>query len=757
MSSAVRPGAMQPYLGAELRPGLDEIARPGRVVYRGEVLRLHPASLADGSWIRATVSTDDDLEIVCVGRELPEVKPGCMVRLAGYWDEHPEHGPFFAVTECLAAELPERPEGVVRYLAATIRGCGEERARRIVDALGVSAIDVLLHDPESVRRVYTGRVGANLVAALAEWAPQASADRAATRITMRLLAAGVTYKMARRIVSYFRTTEAAEIAALRDPYRLLDLPEIGWKRADAIARKLGVHEDDPGRLHAAVAHALGEAMRQGHSCLPPQDLVHRATQVVGHALAAQVPEALTAALEDSLVEEGGVVYRQEVLLLEWRVAAVIARLVARDCRLHAEERTAVDAVLATTQLTGEQRDAVLLALESGCSVLTGRPGAGKTTTTAAYLRCCEALGWSVDVAAPTGKAASRAKAVTGVNAQTIHRLLATAPGQLRPEPLDSDVLLLDEASMCSLEIVAWLLANVDPARTRVLLCGDADQLPSVEHGAVLRDVLASELVPAARLTRIWRQQIGSRIVAVAHALLDGQQIDLDAGGDFVFREIAEGATAPTDDARALLLVTIGDLAAQGVDVRRDLQVLSPKRAGPVGVTSLNVLLQDVLNRDGEVGPPIGGGACARVGDRVIQQRNDYKVGEAGIFNGEQGVVIAVDRKAESVTVRLETDSTVTLSGVQRYNLHLAWAVTVHRSQGSEYPYVILLYDHRAHAGMLDIGLLYTAVTRAKRGVVLIGSRKAVDLTQRRERHIPRYSGLAEQIRLAIPTDPRSQS
>ena len=746
-----------------------------RVMVSGEVVRLHHASLTDGSWVRATIETGPASEVVAVGATLLPIRVGCTVRLSGVRREHPEHGSHLHIVECHDTALPTTADGVARYLAAAgIHGCGVTYAKRIVSVLGSNCLQRLQLDPSLVEGVFPGRRGRQLALAFATWAHSGHGNTAVRDLMAQLLSHGISPTLARRVLDFFRTPQVAEIILRRRPYRLLDVPDIGWKRADDIARRLGVRTNDPDRLSAAITAALDDALREGHSALNRDALRSRTGALVGPAvLASELDAAIDEADEiGALVADQGRYYRPDVLVNEWRVARAIARLVTMSRPLTNDERSIVEPIIAgrvnvgtpeeRDALSPVQREAVWLALESGVAVLSGRPGSGKTTTTATYLACCQALGRDARVAAPTGKAAARAKEVTRLEAETIHRLIGVPANEKAPQPVRARVLVVDETSMCSLDTVAWLLDNVDPARTSVLFCGDADQLPSVEHGAVLRDMVTCGRIPTAQLTEVHRQAAGSRIITNAHALLDGRPMVLaDDVSDFRFVDVADDAargrlgteawTTEQKAAQSVLCAQVRALiAAEGAVAVSGLQVLAPMRKGALGVVALNALLQEELNPNGALGPAIGGNATVRVGDRVIQVRNDYGVCDAGLMNGEQGVVLHADADRRSVVVGFGPNRRLTLSGVQLLNLRLAWAITVHRSQGSEWPRVMLLY-HDAHTLMLNTRLLYTAITRAKRHFTLVGTRSAIITTERRRGDglLERTTGLGDQLAAAM--------
>ncbi len=403
--------------------------------------------------------------------------------------------------------------------------------------------------------------------------------------------------------------------------------------------------------------------------------------------------------------------------------------------------------MATDRCSPEQQDAVWVALRHGVSVLTGRPGAGKTTTIKTLVACAQALGWRVQIVAPTGKAASRASAVAGVPASTVHRLLAHGPMDA-PTPLAVDLLIVDEASMCDLEVATWLMRAVSTeCGTRVVWCGDADQLPSVGCGQVLADMIASGVIPTTQLTTVFRQAASSPIIQNAHRLLDGDPLDLSRADGWCFEPLGDGSF-PAD---AVVLRAVQALLDAGRPPR-DIQVLAPMRRGALGVDHLNRRLQQLLNPDGALGPYVGGGSRVRVGDRVVATRNMYDL-PAPVYNGEQGVVVEADRRG--VMLVHFGDRVVTLSGVQCLMLRMAWAMTVHRAQGSEYPAVVFAYDHQAHRRMLDRRLLYTGITRARDHLTLVGSREAIVQTQQRVGTTRRYTTLAHHLSSLIPFVPRN--
>lgn len=732
--------------GASPLPGLFAPAGDERSIV-GEVASINPASRDDGSWVMGHLEPDDGgARIPFVGYGVPGCRKGAAVELWGSYEVHPRYGRRFVARRC-DARVPTNVGGVARFLEANISGCGPVRARKIVERLGPGCLEELARKPERVREVFPGKAGERLEQSVADWAQSHDAGRESVDIAAALLSAGMSPRMAERVRETFRTADEVRRVLTEDPYRLVAVAGIGFAKADAVARSLGIGREEPSRIRAGLVHALEEAEGRGHSGLPNERLEGVAADILGVSRERVRDQIVQATRRGQVAQNMGLVYRPSSLRREQRLASRVGDLLARPVGLGEEDRRAVRSLVEESKLSEKQQEAVWTALDSSLAILTGRPGSGKTTTTRTFIRAAQRLGWNIDLVAPTGKAAARAAEVTGLEAKTIHRLLGGFPGQVGVT-LTSDLLIVDEASMADLQVMLWLLEHVEPGRTRVLLVGDQDQLPSVGHGRVFGDLIDSGRVPSVELREIFRQGSGSRIIENAHRLLDGKPLLLDNGGpaDFLFADVGamgevgeDGFPRPVagrsrmeqEEALSRLGNALEHLVhVKGYEPGRDIQVLSPMRRGLLGVDSLNRRLQDVLNPHGARGPEIGGSAVVRVGDRVIQTRNDYSV-PGGLFNGEQGVVESVEREGR-IEVRFDERSLV-LSGAQLRRLQLAWAITVHRSQGSEFPCVLLLY-HSSHYVLLDRSLLYTAITRAKQLLVLIGNEQA--LTATRQGHGP---------------------
>lgn len=675
------------------------------------------------AWTRGTVrcaQTGRDVDFYGVG--LPTMHPNVEVCIGGYWRPDSVHGPQLNVVTA-AVTLPSDAAGIVRYLQANVAGLRRgDTAKRIAAALGGECLARLARDPALMQAIVPGGRGIALRLQVETWAAEVRRETVTDALARRLHELGVPRGTVRRITRYFRMSEAAEVVALRQPYRLLDVPGVGWATADKIARALGAAIDDPARLNAACDAALEKAYDQGHTARHPVAVAEAAARLVRPVPAARLEAAMHALVEGgTLVHVGDRVTRPAYRAIEWRIAEGVARMLDTPVDLTSAQRAMLDAMLASTPLTPVQRSAVHLVLGSRVSVLTGGPGCGKTTTLRAVVDGCRALHLPVRILAPTGKAASRAKKVTGdKDAGTVHRFIASrrrGGGGERPE-----VVVVDESSMCDAETAAALLGALDVSKTRMVWCGDADQLPSVGAGQVLLDLVRSGLVPVARLTDVFRMSAESRIHTNARRVLAAQPLDLSDADDFGFVPVPDDDRAAEATYRALL-AEFGRIGAAGGNVHRDAQVLAPVRSGALGVDALNRRLQQHLNPDGEPGPVVGGGARARVGDRIVITRNIYEL-PTPVFNGEQGEVLAVGGGSQDMRVRVE-EHEVVLHGVQCLMTRLAWAITVHRSQGSEYPYVLMAYHHEAHRWLLEPRVLYTAMTRAAHRFVLVGTKTAV--------------------------------
>ncbi|MGH7932074.1 MAG: SF1B family DNA helicase RecD2 [Candidatus Binataceae bacterium] len=670
----------------------------------------------------------------------PEVGSG--LRLHGHFEKHPRYGEQFRVID-FETIRPASVAALERYLASEIKGVGPAFARRIVAHFGEALPEVLDHTPERLREVRgLGRVVAERIAA-------AWRDSSGLReLTVFLRGHGIAAAHARRIHKVYGRESLETVR--RDPYILArTITGIGFRTADAVAEKLGIPRNSLQRARAALLFLLEKMADEGHVFAPFGYLEHqfRTLLDMDPELAAQALGELTQSGEAvaETVDDHPAVYLERLHEAEVTVAERVRMLVAGRAMGAAVITRALEAANQSSAITlsPEQRRALRCALEGRVAVITGGPGTGKTTLLRSLLLALDAAGLKPTLAAPTGRAARRLAETCGREAKTIHRLLEYSPETatfIRGEafPLRTNYLIVDEASMMDVELAASLLRALMP-NSSLLLVGDRDQLPSVGPGSVLKDVIASGLVPVVQLREVYRQARQSLIVANAHRLNRGElpETTNDPDGDFFFFERG----APED-----VLGTIKELVQNrlvgrfGISDPRDIQVLTPMNRGPLGTQLLNRELQNLLNPRGH--ELHSGDRIFRDGDRVIQLRNNY---DKLVFNGAIGRVIAVDSARGRLGVVFE-DTHADYDYSDLDEIGLAYAISIHKSQGSQYPAVIIPI-HQSHYLMLRRNLLYTAITRAERVCVLVGTRSALAQATRNEDERRRFSRLSERLHI----------
>lgn len=683
---------------------------------------------------------------VIIAGLLPGVQCGESLRLEGSWSRHPKHGDQFKI-ERFEATLPSSVHGIRRYLSSgLIKGIGKVYAHKIVDTFGAETLQVISNDSGRLREVEG--IGPQRAAAIKRaWDEQ----HALREVLIFLRTYGVTTSQALRLVKQYGSS-AREVLRT-EPYRVArEVDGIGFLTADRLALNLGFANDSPARLDAGLLFALGEREDEGHTCAPAEEFLAQAAEMLGSD-PTRLSERLDAlVLAKAMRRVGdGLVQLPVLTISEERLAHRLARLVAHPTRLPPIK---IDAAVAWAQgragfeFTGEQAEAVRRALACRVSILTGGPGTGKTTILRALVDVLKAKKVRLVLASPTGRAAQRMTETTGAFAQTLHRLLRFDPAAMaftanEDHPLTGDFFIVDETSMLDTRLATAFLRAVPPG-AHVLLVGDADQLPSVGAGSILRDLIGAQVVQVTRLDRVWRQRGHSAILHAAYGVLQGvpgppnlveNVDDINRGQDF-WMVRAHGPDHCLDQVYALLQRKLPE--QWGLDPVRDVQVLAPMHRGVAGIGNLNRELQARLNPHGTaltLGP-----STFRVGDKVIQTRNNY---DHGIFNGDLGRVTAADATAQTLTVDFDGE-VITLARSDLSDLQLAYATSVHKSQGSEYPAVVLPLL-KQHFMLLQRNLLYTALTRGRRLVIVVGDPTAYAMAARNAQTTDRCTDLVRKL------------
>ncbi len=695
------------------------------------------------------VARDGTVAVVGV---LPELNPGEAAEFGGEWREDPKWGMQFKATQ-VRPILPTSKRGITRYLSEIVSGIGPKTAEKIVDHFGTETLDVLNRSPDDLFDV-PGLQEAKAQKLIDQWREN-YAERDAI---IFLQGYGVSARFARRIFGEYGDETITVVQ--KNPYQLADeLYGVGFIKADEIAQEMGMKLDSAERVSAGLSFALTRLAQDGHTYAPREVLVETANNLLGLDDLALVDMVVEQRLREGLIKSETLsidgdsveaIYQPMYFHSERGAVKVLRQMLAASPTLTLAKPQAADSdayvakLMKKSQvdLTDQQQSAVKAALTHKITVLTGGPGTGKTTTLKMVIDAVEGLDRVVALAAPTGRAAKRLSETTERYASTIHRLLGFQPGENNYDfnddnPLEIDMLVLDETSMLDL-VLFYNVLKALPVRAHLMLVGDVDQLPSVGAGNVLRDVIDSGVAHVTRLSTIFRQDARSHIVSNAHAINTGNMPYLgnDSNDFFFFRQ-----NAPQDAGQMVVDVVVNRVPSKfGFHPVNDIQVLAPMYKGPVGVNALNSQLQDALNGGGSQAQVTVNGRTYRVGDKVMQTRNNY---DKNVFNGDSGRIHAIDKQEGQVDVWMDGQRIdYTFNEIEQ--LVLAYCISIHRSQGSEYPVVVVPIMNQ-HYVMLQRNLIYTAITRARKMVVLVGMDQAVSIAVNNNKVAERYSGLRPRL------------
>lgn len=670
--------------------------------------------------------------------QLPSVQPGETIRCQGTWKNHPQHGSQFEVTEC-AFQAPSDLLGIQKYLeSGMIKGIGKVYAERIVTAFGLDTLEIIDHTPELLFNV-AGLGKKRVEKIISCWKDQ----RLIRNVMIFLRSHGVSPAYAQKIFKTYGDQSIEKVTA--NPYSLAkEIHGIGFKTADRIASDLGIPKDSPVRIDAGIEHLLWDLMNEGHVCYPEKEYIPKAKELL-EAAEGQIEERLEVLIKSGhIVRENGMLWVKPLFLAELGIAREMNRLCQTASHLRpVDTAKALKWVQEKLQLVLaiQQTEAVAAGISDKVLIITGGPGTGKSTITKAILAISDKLTSKIILAAPTGRAAKRMYEITQKKAHTIHALLqmdfkAGGFKYNKENPLDCDLIIVDEVSMVDTLLMHHLLKAI-PSHARLILIGDVDQLPSVGAGNVLKDLIRSERLRVYQLSQIFRQAAGSLIVTNAHFINQGILPNLRAQpkDDFFFISC---------DTPEMICNTIGDLVLHRLPKKYrfhrfdDIQVLSPMKRGIIGSENLNTVLQRILNP--HPNPLLRMGRCFHPGDKVMQMRNNY---QKQVYNGDVGKIFEINEDEEELKIRFD-EKIVTYDFSEIDELMLAYAVSVHKYQGSECPCIIVPV-HMSHFKLLFRNLLYTAITRGKKLVIFVGSKKALAMAIHNVDVSTRHAGLKEAL------------
>lgn len=721
----------------------------------------------NGYTVMVLKGLEEEKELTCVGT-FPAITQGASIEAMGNYITHPVYGKQFQISSYVE-KMPEDALAMERYLGSgAIKGIGAALAARIVRRFGNDTMRIVEEEPERLAEIK----GISEKKAL-EIAEQMTEKADMRRAMVFLQKYGISLNLGAKI--YQKYGQSVYGVLQENPYRLAeDISGVGFRIADEIASRIGIHTDSDYRIRSGMLYTLLQASGEGHIYLPKEELFSRASRLLGVDVSYMEKHLMDMVVDRKLIlketEEGTVVYPTHYYYLELNSAKMLCELnilCPEDEQMMKKRISRIEKETGT-ELDEMQRQAMAAAAQHGLFILTGGPGTGKTTTINAIIRYFEEEGAELRLAAPTGRAAKRMTEATGYEAQTIHRLLelnglpegeqdgrAVHFDRNSENPLEADVIIIDEMSMVDISLMYSLLLAVT-AGTRLILVGDENQLPSVGPGNVLRDIIRSGCFPVVELKKIFRQASESDIVVNAHKINRGEQVTINnKSRDFFFLKRYDA-----DIIIRVVIALIQEKLPRYVDAKPyEIQVLTPMRKGLLGVERLNQILQRYLNppdekkKEKEIGQRL-----FREGDKVMQVKNNYQLEweilgrykipvdkGAGVFNGDTGIMTEINEFAETATVEFEDGRQAQYSFKQLEELELAYAVTIHKSQGLEYPAVIIpiLSGPRM---LMNRNLLYTAVTRARRCVTVVGSENTFAEMIRNEKQQQRYSSLDKRIR-----------
>ncbi len=693
-------------------------------------------------------SRGEEKDVVTVVGKTPEVYEGQDLVLEGEWARHKRYGRQFRIKKC-QIDPPTTKKGVKRYLASgLIKGIGEKYAEKIVDRFGEDTLDALEDHPESLLKI-SGIGEKKLEKVRESWKKKRQVKDVMVSLKRHDISTAYGLKI------YEKYGAQASTVVEQDPYRLTrEIDGIGFKVADRIARKVGMKPEDPERIKAGLTYTLERASNDGHIYLPKEKLLEKSREIL------EVPPGLIRDEIEEMTSTGGLIEessdrgsgQKRIYLpaLYFTEEEVAEKLVALDrygdgARISDDGR--INELIDGYQISSgidyntEQREAIKAALQEKVTVVTGGPGTGKTTIVTGIIALMEDMGWGVTLAAPTGRAAKRLEETTGREAKTIHRTLGFKPPDEfeynSENKLSTDAIIVDELSMVDLRLIDHMIEAI-PEGTNLVLVGDADQLPSVGPGDVMGDIIDSGAVGVVQLDQIYRQSGRSDIVTNAHRINEGE-FPVISGNNTDFLFVEEEVPGRASD-KILKLVARDIPNEWDMDPMKDVQILSPMYRGECGVDQLNNALQNELNSGDELN--FGPKGEFRIGDKVMQTENNY---EKEVFNGDIGRIVGADSSVGELEVDFPDYGVISYEKKEINALELAYAITIHKSQGSEYDAVIipLLSQHYV---MLKRNLLYTAVTRSRELVVLVGSKKALGIAVNNDSESRRFTTLAHRLR-----------